>query len=190
MEGKLFIFSAPSGSGKTTIVRNLLEKDLDLEFSISATSRPKRENELNGKDYYFLSAEDFKEKITRNEFVEWEEVYENRFYGTLKSELERIWSQGKHVIFDVDVVGGLNIKKKYPENALSIFVMPPSVEELEKRLILRSTDSTNDIETRINKANEELSYAEKFDIIIINDKLEKAIEESEQAIIKFVNQSK
>jgi len=190
MEGKLFIFSAPSGSGKTTIVRNLLEKDLDLEFSISATSRPKRENELNGKDYYFLSAEDFKEKITRDEFVEWEEVYENRFYGTLKSELERIWEQGKHVIFDVDVVGGLNIKKKYPEKALSIFVMPPSVEELEKRLILRSTDSTDDIETRINKANEELSYAEKFDIIIINDKLEKAIEESVQAIIKFVNQSK
>lgn len=136
MEGKLFIFSAPSGSGKTTIVRTLLEKDLNLEFSISATSRSKRENETDGKDYYFLSADDFKEKIDKDEFVEWEEVYENRFYGTLKSELERIWNQGKHVIFDVDVVGGLNIKKKYPDKALSIFIMPPSIEELEKRLIL------------------------------------------------------
>jgi guanylate kinase len=188
MEGKLFIFSAPSGSGKTTIVRNLLEKDLDLEFSISATSRPKRENETDGKDYYFLSVDDFKEKIVKDEFVEWEEVYENRFYGTLKSELERIWSNGKHVIFDVDVVGGLSIKKKYPGKALSIFVMPPSIEELEKRLTLRSTDSTEDIDERINKANRELSYAEKFDIIIINDKLEKAIQESEIAVKKFVNQ--
>ncbi|MCK5170901.1 MAG: guanylate kinase [Bacteroidales bacterium] len=188
MEGKLFIFSAPSGSGKTTIVRTLLEKDLDIEFSISATSRPKRKNETDGKDYYFLSVDDFKEKIDKDEFVEWEEVYENRFYGTLKSELERIWSQGKHVIFDVDVVGGLNIKKKYPDKALSIFIMPPSIEELEKRLILRSTDSTEDIETRINKAKEELSYAEKFDVIIINDELEKAIQESEIAINEFVNQ--
>ncbi len=188
MEGKLFIFSAPSGSGKTTIVRTLLEKDLDIEFSISATSRPKRENETDGKDYYFLSADDFKEKIDKDEFVEWEEVYENRFYGTLKSELERIWNQGKHVIFDVDVVGGLSIKKKYPDKALSIFIMPPSIEELEKRLILRSTDSIEDIETRINKAKEELNYAERFDIIIINDELENAIHESETAIKKFVNQ--
>ena len=188
MEGKLFIFSAPSGSGKTTIVKNLLGKDLDLEFSISATSRPKRENETDEKDYYFLTVDDFKEKIDNDEFVEWEEVYENRFYGTLKSELERIWSNGKHVIFDVDVVGGLSIKKKYPDKALSIFVMPPSIEELEKRLTLRSTDSTEDINERINKANRELSYAEKFDIIIINDELEKAIQESEIAVKKFVNQ--
>ncbi|MBU8893954.1 MAG: guanylate kinase [Bacteroidales bacterium] len=188
MEGKLFIFSAPSGSGKTTIVKNLLDKDLSLEFSISATSRPKRENEIHGKDYYFLSVDDFKEKINGNEFVEWEEVYENRFYGTLKIELERIWNQGKHVIFDVDVVGGLNIKKVYPDKALSIFVMPPGIEELEKRLIFRSTDSTEDIETRIKKANEELNYSDQFDIIIINDKLEKAIQESEIAIKKFINQ--
>ena len=188
MEGKLFIFSAPSGSGKTTIVKNLLDKDLSLEFSISATSRPKRENEIHGKDYYFLSVDDFKEKIDKNEFVEWEEVYENRFYGTLKIELERIWNQGKHVIFDVDVVGGLNIKKVYPDKALSIFVMPPGIEELEKRLTLRSTDSSEDIETRIKKASKELNYANKFDIIIINDELDKAIQESEIAIKKFINQ--
>ena len=188
MEGKLFIFSAPSGSGKTTIVRNLLGKNLDLEFSISATSRPKRENEVDGKDYHFLTAEDFKEKIAKDEFVEWEEVYENRFYGTLKSELERIWAQGKHVIFDVDVVGGLNIKKKYPYKALAIFVMPPSIEELQKRLNIRSTDSSEDIETRVNKANEELSYADKFDVIIINDQLDKAIQESEQIVKEFLNQ--
>lgn len=186
MEGKLFIFSAPSGSGKTTIVRTLLEKDLDIEFSISATSRPKRENETDGKDYYFLSADDFKEKIDKDEFVEWEEVYENRFYGTLKSELERIWNQGKHVIFDVDVVGGLSIKKKYQDKALSIFIMPPSIEELEKRLILRSTDSIEDIETRINKAKEELNYAEKFDIIIVNDNLDNAIMESEKVVNNFI----
>ena len=188
MEGKLFIFSAPSGSGKTTIVRSLLEKDTNLEFSISATSRPKRKNEIEGKDYYFLSAEEFKEKIANDEFVEWEEVYENRFYGTLKIELERIWSQGKHVVFDVDVVGGLNIKKKYPHKALAIFVMPPSIEELEKRLKLRSTDSSEDIKTRIDKANEELSYAEKFDVIVINDQLEKAIQESEVLVKNFINQ--
>ncbi|MFC2104158.1 guanylate kinase [Bacteroidota bacterium] len=187
MEGKLFIFSAPSGSGKTTIVRRLLEKDLTLEFSISATSRPKRNNEINGKDYYFLTVDDFKEKIENNEFVEWEEVYENRFYGTLKTELERIWAQEKHVIFDVDVVGGLNIKKEYPEKALSIFVMPPSVKELEKRLILRSTDSSEDIGTRIDKAKKELNYADKFDIVIINDDLEKAIHESEKVLKEFIN---
>ncbi|MDA3953648.1 MAG: guanylate kinase [Bacteroidales bacterium] len=189
MEGKLFIFSAPSGSGKTTIVKNLLEKDLDLEFSISATSRYKRDNEINKQDYYFLSVEDFKEKIKKDEFVEWEEVYENRFYGTLKTELERIWNKGKHVIFDVDVIGGLNIKKKYPEKALSIFVMPPSIEELEERLKLRSTDSFKDIEVRLNKAKEELSFANEFDLVIINDELEKAIHESEKAVKEFINHS-
>lgn len=189
MEGKLFIFSAPSGSGKTTIVKNLLERNLGLEFSISATSRPKRDNETDKKDYYFLTAEDFKEKIQKNEFVEWEEVYDNRFYGTLKTELERIWNQGKHVIFDVDVIGGLNIKKKYQEKALSIFVMPPSVEELGRRLNLRSTDSSEDIEVRLKKAKEELSFAKKFDIIIVNDELEKAISESENAVKEFINRS-
>ena len=186
MEGKLFIFSAPSGSGKTTIVQNLLKKDLNLEFSISATSRPRRENEVDGKDYYFLTADDFKVKIESNEFVEWEEVYENRFYGTLKAEVERIWLQGKHVIFDVDVIGGLNIKNKFPDRALSIFIMPPGIEELEKRLILRSTDSNEDIETRLDKANEELNYADRFDVIIINDKLEKAVKKAETIIKKFI----
>jgi guanylate kinase len=186
MEGKLFIFSAPSGSGKTTIVRNLLEKDLALEFSISATSRPKRENEVHGKDYYFLSVEDFKNKISKNEFLEWEEVYENRFYGTLKSELERIWSKGKHVIFDVDVIGGLNLKKSHPQNALAVFIMPPSVEELEKRLRSRSTDSEADIRTRINKAEQELSYANQFDLIIVNENLEQAIDEAEKAVREFI----
>ncbi len=186
MEGKLFIFSAPSGSGKTTIVQNLLKKDLNLEFSISATSRPRRKNEVDEKDYYFLTTDNFKAKIEKDEFVEWEEVYENRFYGTLKTEVERIWSQGKHVIFDVDVIGGLNIKNKFLNRALSIFIMPPSMEELEKRLILRSTDSNEDIETRLDKANEELSYADRFDVIIINDKLEKAIKKAETTIKKFI----
>lgn len=187
MEGKLFIFSAPSGSGKTTIVKNLVKKNLGLEFSISATSRPKRDNEIDKKDYYFITAEDFKEKIQGNDFVEWEEVYDNRFYGTLKTELERIWNQGKHVIFDVDVIGGLNIKKKYQDKALSIFVMPPSVEELAKRLNIRSSDSSKDIEVRLKKAKEELSYAEKFDLIIVNNELKKAISESEKAIKEFIN---
>lgn len=186
MQGKLFIFSAPSGSGKTTIVRSLLDKSSNLEFSISATSRPKRKNEVDGKDYYFLSAESFKEKIAHDEFVEWEEVYENRFYGTLKSELERIWLKGKHVVFDVDVVGGLNIKKQFPEKALAIFVMPPGIDELKKRLTTRSTDSSEDIKTRIEKAQEELSYADKFDVVVINDNLDKAIEESEKLIKNFI----
>lgn len=186
MQGKLFIFSAPSGSGKTTIVQSLLKKGLNLEFSISATTRPKREHEVHGKDYYFLSVDDFKQKIADNEFVEWEEVYENRFYGTLKSELNRIWNENKHVLFDVDVVGGLNIKKQYPQKALAVFVMPPSVEELKKRLTLRSTDSNEDIQTRIDKAEEELRYAGKFDVVIVNDILEKAIQETEQIVLDFI----
>ena len=187
MEGKLFIFSAPSGSGKTTIVKNLLEKDLGLEFSISATSRPKRENEIHEKDYYFLPVNDFKNKISNNDFLEWEEVYENRFYGTLKTEVQRIWDKGKHVIFDVDVVGGINIKKCYPEKALSIFIMPPSVEELENRLRNRSTDSDEDIKTRIAKAEHELTYSYQFDLVIVNDKLDKAIKEAEQAVRNFIS---
>ena len=187
MEGKLLIFSSPSGSGKTTIVQSLLKKELNLEFSISATSRPKRENEIHEKDYYFLSVEDFKDKIGKDKFLEWEEVYENRFYGTLKSELERIWNKGNHVIFDVDVIGGLNIKKSYPEKALSIFVMPPSIEELENRLRSRSTDSDDDIKTRLNKASEELTYAKDFDLIIVNDNLDQAIEEAEKAVRNFIS---
>jgi len=186
MKGKMFIFSAPSGAGKTTIVQRLLKKLPNLEFSISATSRPIRNNETDGIDYYFLSVEDFKQKIAQHEFVEWEEVYKNRFYGTLKSEVTRIWEKGNHVIFDVDVVGGLNIRRLYPDEALSIFVMPPSVEELEKRLRLRSTDSNEDIEVRVAKAKNELEYANQFDVIILNDELEKAIVDAENKVLQFI----
>lgn len=188
MEGKLFIFSAPSGSGKTTIVKKLLAENIRLEFSVSATNRPKRDHETDGKDYYFLSTENFKQKIKKDEFVEWEEVYSNRFYGTLKSELQRIWDKGNHVVFDVDVVGGLNIKKKYPEKALSIFVMPPNIKVLEQRLKNRSTDSNEDIEIRIAKAKKELEFAKHFDITIFNDDLDQAVNEAKQAVINFINQ--
>jgi len=188
MEGKLFIFSAPSGSGKTTIVKKLLDDNIGLEFSVSATNRPKRENEIHGKDYYFLSTDDFKQKIEKDEFVEWEEVYNNRFYGTLKSELQRIWKEGKHVVFDVDVVGGLNIKKKYPQKALSIFVMPPNIKVLEQRLRNRSTDSNEDIETRVAKAKKELEFANRFDLTILNDDLNQAVNEAKKAVISFINQ--
>ncbi|MEE4198092.1 MAG: guanylate kinase [Bacteroidales bacterium] len=189
MEGKLFIFSAPSGSGKTTIVKKLLAADIGLEFSVSATNRPKRKNEIHGKDYYFLSTEEFKRKIEQDEFVEWEEVYENRFYGTLKSELQRIWDQGKHVIFDVDVIGGLNIRKKYPQKALSLFIMPPDIKILEERLKKRSTDSLEDIETRVSKAKNELNYADRFDLIILNDKLGQAVDQAKEAVLQFINHS-
>ncbi len=189
MLGKLIIFSAPSGAGKTTIVRHLLKQDLNLEFSISATSRGKRHNETNGKDYYFLSPEEFRSKIDNKEFLEWEEVYTGTFYGTLKSEVERIRKKGKNVIFDVDVVGGCNIKKYYGDDALAIFVKPPSVEELHNRLILRSTDTSEVIENRIQKAEYELSFANQFDLIIINEELGKAFEEAEKCIREFLDSS-
>ena len=185
--GKLIVFSAPSGAGKTTIVHHLLNQNLGLEFSISACSRSKRKNEINGKDYYFLSTKEFKQKINNNEFVEWEEVYPDHFYGTLKAELERIWDNGHHVIFDVDVVGGLNIKNSYPKETLAIFVQPPSVKELRERLYKRSTDSRQNIEKRISKSEKEISYSKKFDTIIINDKLEDAISEAEIKVRGFLN---
>ena len=184
--GKLIIFSAPSGAGKTTIVRHLLGKDLNLEFSISATSRGRRHTETNGKDYYFLTPEDFRSKIGNDEFLEWEEVYAGTFYGTLKSEVERIRNNGKNVIFDVDVVGGCNIKKFYGGDALAVFVQPPSVEELQKRLIARSTDSLEVIEKRIAKAEYELTFDSQFDCIIVNEDLEKAFDEAEKCIRKFI----
>jgi len=184
--GKLIIFSAPSGAGKTTIVRHLLDKDLNLEFSISATSRGMRHTETNGKDYYFLSPEEFRKKIANNEFLEWEEVYAGTYYGTLKSEVERIRNNGKNVIFDVDVVGGCNIKKYYGDEALAVFVQPPSVEELRNRLISRSTDSLEVIERRIAKAEYELTFASHFDLIIINEHLEIAFEEAEKCIREFL----
>lgn len=187
-KGKLIVFSAPSGSGKTTIVKNLLQKDyLKLKFSISACSRKNRPNEVHGKDYYFISKEDFKAKIKNNEFVEWEEVYENRFYGTLKSEVENIRNQGINVVFDIDVAGGISIKNMYGENVLSIFVMPPSMKELEKRLILRSTENEEELKKRLSKAEFEMSFADKFDEIIINDNLETAIKQTEKLILKLNN---
>ena len=165
MQGKLIIFSAPSGAGKTTIVRHLLEQNLNLEFSISATSRGKRHTETDGKDYYFLSADEFKAKIGNNEFLEWEEVYAGTYYGTLKAEVERIRKNGQNVIFDVDVVGGCNIKKFYGDEALAVFVQPPSVEELRNRLISRSTDAMEVIEKRVAKAEYELTFSSHFDCI-------------------------
>ncbi len=187
MKGKLFIFSAPSGAGKTTLVKNLLAAgDLKLEFSISACSRAKREGETDGKDYYFLSAEDFKKKIKNNEFLEWEEVYEDHFYGTLRSEIDRIWANGNHAIFDVDVVGGLNIKKNYPDDALAIFVMPPSLEVLRERLIGRSTESEENLKKRLDKAKHELTYANQFDVQVVNEFKEVACEDARKLILDFL----
>jgi len=186
MQGKLIIFSAPSGAGKTTIVKHLLTKNLNLEFSISATSRGMRHTETDGKDYYFLSPEEFRSKIDNDEFLEWEEVYQGTFYGTLKSEVERIRNIGKNVIFDVDVVGGCNIKKYYGDEALAVFVQPPSVDELRNRLVSRSTDAAEVIEKRVAKAAYELTFASQFDVIIVNDILEKAFEEAENCIREFI----
>ncbi|MCB4807107.1 guanylate kinase [Tamlana sp. 62-3] len=187
-QGKLIVFSAPSGSGKTTIVRHLLKQDtLNLEFSISATSREKRGTEIDGKDYYFLSAKDFKSKIKDEAFLEWEEVYRDNFYGTLKTEVERIWAQGKNVIFDIDVSGGLRIKRKFPEATLAIFVKPPSIDELKIRLKKRKTESEDKINMRVAKASAELATAPLFDTIIVNDNLEKALNEAETLVSNFIN---
>jgi len=186
MSGKLLIFSAPSGAGKTTIVKHLLTQNFNLEFSISATNRPMRPNEVDGKDYHFLSTEDFQAKIANDEFLEWEEVYKGCFYGTLKSEVDRITANGNNVIFDVDVVGGLNIKKYYEDRALAVFIQPPSVEELENRLRGRSTDSEEVIRNRVDKFIYELSFANRFDTIIVNDKLEDAFIEAEETLKKFL----
>ena len=185
--GKAIIFSAPSGAGKTTIVKSLLANKLPLSFSISACSRQKRENEINGKDYHFLSLKDFKQKINEQAFIEWEEVYENNYYGTLKSEIERIWNDKKHVVFDVDVVGGLNLKKHFGNNALAIFIQPPSMDVLFKRLRNRATESEASLNKRINKAKHEMTYSPSFDSIIINDQLEKAIEVAEKKVKDFLN---
>jgi len=185
-KGKLLIFSAPSGSGKTTLVKYLMQQVDNLSFSISATSRSKRGGEVDGKDYYYLSAGEFRKKIANNEFVEWEEVYTDKYYGTLKSEVERIRNQGQHVVFDVDVVGGVNIKKLYGNGALAIFIMPPSIEVLKQRLIGRGTDSKDDIATRISKAEFELTFSDKFDETIINNNLEKAKKETVELVKRFV----
>ncbi len=187
-KGKLIIFSAPSGSGKTTIVKHLLSKDLNLAFSISATSRPPRINEKDGVDYYFLDHDTFKTRVQNGEFLEWEEVYSGTCYGTLKSEVERLMNAGKNVVFDLDVVGGVNVKKLYGHEALSLFIQPPSVEELRKRLINRNTDSPEVIEKRVAKATQELLYAKEFDHIIINDVLENAYRATEQLVSHFIQQ--
>jgi len=186
MKGKLIIISAPSGSGKTTIVKEILASGLNIEFSVSAASRQPRINEVNGRDYYFMSADEFKRKIENDAFLEWEEVYPGSFYGTLKSELQRIWDKGNHVIFDVDVKGGINIKKYSPENALAIFIKAPSIEELEKRLRNRLTDNEETILKRVAKAEYELSFAPKFDKIVVNDNLEKAVKETYETIGAFI----
>lgn len=186
-KGKLFVFSAPSGSGKTTIVRHLLAQEkLNLGFSISATSREPRGEEFNGKDYYFISIEDFKSKIKSNEFVEWEEVYHDNFYGTLKKEVERIWAQGKHVIFDIDVVGGLRIKKKFPDITLAVFVKPPDINELIRRLKKRATESEDKIKMRVAKASVEMALAPQFDTIIKNYELPVALKEAEDLVASFI----
>lgn len=185
MNRKVIIFSAPSGAGKSTIVGHLLKKFPFLEFSVSATSRKPRGEEVNGKHYYFFSTEQFEAKIKNGEFVEYEEVYAGSYYGTLKSEVERIWDKGNIIIFDIDVKGGVNLKKLYGSNALAIFIQPPSVEELRNRLVGRGTDSSEAIEKRVAKAEEELGYAPKFDRIIINDNLEAALKEAEEIIDCF-----
>lgn len=188
MAGKLIIFSAPSGAGKTTIVKHLLNiKDLKLEFSISACTRKRRENEVNNKDYYFLTIDEFQAKIEEDSFIEWEEVYKNQYYGTLRSEIDRIKANNKNIIFDIDVRGGVNIKDQFGDNALAVFVMPPSIEELHKRLESRGTDSEKKIRKRLEKANYEMRFANKFDKIIINKNLDHAIKEAEKIVREFLS---
>ena len=185
--GKLIIFSAPSGSGKTTIVRHLLKQpELNLAFSVSATSRPPRGEEKDGVNYYFISISEFKQHIRNDDFLEWEEVYRDNFYGTLKSEVERLWAEGKNVIFDIDVVGGLRIKKKFPEETLAVFVKPPSVDELKIRLKKRSTESEDKINMRVAKASVELATAPQFDKVIKNYDLDAALEEAHRLVAEYV----
>lgn len=187
-KGKLIVFSAPSGSGKTTIVRHLLhQEEFGLEFSISATSREARGNEIDGEDYYFMSAQKFKQKIKADEFLEWEEVYINNFYGTLKSEVARIWAKGKHVIFDIDVAGGLRIKKKFPEQTLAVFIKPPDINELIIRLKQRGEESPDKIAMRVAKAPTEMATASQFDTIILNDDLPTALQDAENLVKDFLN---
>lgn len=187
MNGKVILFSAPSGAGKTTLVQWLLEQNLNLHFSVSATSRPARGNEVHGKDYFFLTPGEFRTKIEAGAFLEWEEVYTDKYYGTLKSEVNRMLSEGTNVLLDVDVKGGLNIKKHFGDQALAVFVQPPSIEELEKRLNGRGTDAPQIIRERVEKAAYELSFAPQFDTIIINDVLETAKADCLKAVQHFLN---
>ena len=186
-QGKLIIFSAPSGSGKSTIVNYLINQGMPVEFSISACSRAPRGEEKHGEHYYFLSPKEFKAKVNADEFLEWEEVYEGNFYGTLRSEVERIWAKGKHVIFDIDVIGGINLKNQFSDNALSVFIKAPSIAVLKKRLSERNTETQSQLDMRLNKAEKEMSYAKEFDLVIINDDLEIAQQEAFQKITDFIN---
>jgi len=186
MTGKVIIFSAPSGAGKTTLVQWLLQQDFNLQFSVSATSRTRRGTEVHGKDYYFLTPIEFRIKIAEEAFLEWEEVYEDKYYGTLKDEVSRMLDEGKNVLFDVDVKGGINIKNYFGEEALSFFVQPPSIEVLEKRLVGRATDSPEIIRERVDKASYELTFSNQFDEIIVNDDLETAKQECLNKIVAFL----
>ena len=188
MQGKVIIVSAPSGAGKTSIVRHLLEQVPDLKFSISATTRPKRDYEIDGKDYYFLTPEQFKERLANDEFLEWQEVYADQFYGSLKSEVERIWSNGQAVIFDVDVLGGLNIKNFYGDEALSVFIEPPTLEELANRLKKRGTETEESLQKRLDKAEYEISFAPQFDKIVLNDDLATAQQEMIDLVQDFLEE--
>jgi guanylate kinase len=186
MTNKLVIISAPSGAGKTTIVKHLLESGLNLSFSVSATTRPLRGNETDGEDYIFLSVPEFKRRIENKEFVEWEEVYKDLYYGTLKSELERIWASGQFVLFDVDVKGGISLKNKFGTDSIALFIMPPSVEELENRLIKRATDTPEKIKIRVEKAREEMKFADEFDTIIVNHQLDQAKKTALEIVSSFL----
>ena len=186
---KLLIFTAPSGAGKTTIVKHLLENNADLAFSISATTREKRPHEKDGKDYYFISPERFRQLIKQDAFVEWEEVYTDQFYGTLKSEVHRLWNLKKHIIFDIDVKGAVNIKNLYAEEALAVFIKPPSIEVLEERLKKRKTENIESLRKRINHATEELKYEVFFDVVLINSDLDVALEKAEKIVRQFINRS-
>ena len=185
---KVIIFSAPSGSGKTTLVKHCLEAFPELEFSVSCTTRNPRGTEQNGIDYHFISPNEFREKIAENAFVEFEEVYHDKYYGTLKSEVEKIWQSGKTVIFDVDVKGGISLKKYFGEKALSVFIMPPSVEELERRLVSRATDDPETIKTRVEKASEEMTFKDQFDVTVVNSDLDEANNTTENLLKKFDRQ--
>jgi len=185
MEGKLFIFSAPSGSGKSTIVQHLMKQNLGLAFSISATSRSPRTGEKDGREYYFISPEQFRKKIENQEFLEWEEVYPDQFYGTLRSEVERIWKRGEHAVFDIDVIGSLNLKKEFGTKACAIFVSPPSLEILAQRLRSRNTDDEASLQKRLGKAEYEMTFATRFDHILVNDTLEHALQEAEGLVQEF-----
>lgn len=185
-KGKLIIFSAPSGSGKTTLVHRVMKSDLPLAFSVSATSRKPREHEQHGVDYYFLSAEEFRAKVAAGDFLEWEEVYTDQYYGSLKSDVERLRNEGKHVVFDIDVVGGAKTKQMFADDALAIFIKAPSMEVLKERLTGRGTEDETSLQKRLDKAGYEMSFADKFDIIIVNDKLEIAEQEIIEAIKSFV----